>query len=252
MFGDLSEGSQAAPDGPEAHLAREVLEGYRQGAFPMAGGAGTGAVGQLAWFEADPRGVIRLDRFRIPRRLARTMRGGRFLLTADRAFGRVIRECGNPDRPGGWIDGRIVAIFEALHRVGVAHSVEAWTQAPTAEPLAGRDARLASADGSRVLVGGIYGLSLGAIFCGESMFSRPDLGGRDASKVCLAHLLLHLRARGYQILDTQMWSEHVAQFGCESVDREEYAALLASLRDRDVRWGSFDPGATLAAINPGA
>lgn len=234
-------------EGPQERreLVGEVLAAYREGAFPMALGRARRAA--VAWYEADPRGVIRLEEgaWRIPRRLGRTMRSGRFSVTSDQAFGRVIRACGDPRRPGGWINREIVAIFEALHEAGLAHSVEAWVAREVAERAAGRplgagEAGLLDGDKARVLVGGVYGLCVGGVFCAESMFSRPDLGGRDASKVCLARLILHLRRRGFGLIDTQMWSEHVAQFGCEEVSREQYRALLMRLRDARCEWGSLE------------
>jgi leucyl/phenylalanyl-tRNA--protein transferase len=229
-----------------------VLEGYRQGAFLMAVAEDAGAPPALGWYEADPRGVIRLDPpgDHIPRRLARTVASGRFVVTADRGFGRVIRACADLRREGGWINPEIITVFETLHDAGYAHSVEAWLPldagaAPrgTPGPLGARpDAILRDPTHHRVLVGGLYGLCVGGVFCAESMFSRPDLGGRDASKVCLARTIAHLRARGFALLDTQMHSEHLAQFGCESIRRAEYQALLAGVRDRGCDWGAFHSG----------
>ncbi len=228
-------------------LVERVLGGYREGIFPMAV-AGRGRR-SLDWYEADPRGVIRLEGggWHLPRRLQRTVRQGRFRVTSDEAFGRVIRACGDPRRPGAWINWEIVAIFELLHGAGLAHSVEAWVERAAAERAAGgvlpdRDAGLVSEDGSRVLVGGLYGLCVGGVFCAESMFSRPDLGGRDASKVCLARTIGHLRRRGFGLIDTQMWSGHLAQFGCEEVGREEYREMLMGLRDRACAWGRLADG----------
>lgn len=207
----------------------------------------------LAWYEADPRGVIRIDppAYRIPRRLAQTVRAAPFAVTSDHSFGRVIRACADPRREGGWISEELIAIFEVLHEAGLAHSIEAWlpleepSNRPSASPDAAGagafdlDSHLVDADNSRVLVGGLYGLCVGGVFCAESMFSRPDLGGRDASKVCLVRTIEHLRDRGFALLDTQMWSEHLAQFGCERVSRETYHELLRSLRDTPCHWGAF-------------
>lgn len=219
-------------EGGEGDLVGHVLAGYRQGIFPMAIPARPGGRAALAWYEADPRGVIRLEGGppRLPRRLMRTVRGGRFRVTSDRAFGMVIRACGDPRREGGWIDGRIIAIFEALHGAGHAHSVEAWVEPGEGEVEPG----LVGEEG--VLVGGLYGLCVGGVFCAESMFSRPDLGGRDASKVCLAVTIGHLVARGFGLIDTQMWSEHLAQFGCEQVSRETYRELLERWGDVEREW----------------
>lgn len=243
-----------AVEPPRAHdeLTHAILAGYRQGAFPMA--VEPRRAPRLAWYECDPRGVIRLDppAFHIPRRLARTLRSGRFTITSDQAFARVIRACADPRREGAWISAEIIDIFEHLHAQGLAHSVEAWLPfgaghsgpPPSLQTLLAQDsanpqdANLIDRRHDRVLVGGLYGLRLGAIFCAESMFSRPDLGGRDASKVCLAFTIRHLHARGFALLDSQMWSPHLAQFGCEEISRAEYHALLARWKDQEREWGT--------------
>ncbi len=239
------DGSGSLPEYSTETVVRGVLAGYREGAFPMA--IGPGDRPGLAWYEADPRGVIRIDPpgFHIPRRLARTVASGRFAVTGDEAFGRVIRACADPRREGGWINAEIVAIFELLHDAGLAHSIEAWLPLDaeaTRHGDAGLDANLHDAVNHRLLVGGLYGLCVGGVFCAESMFSRPDLGGRDASKVCLVRTIEHLRARGFGSLDTQMHSKHLAQFGCERIGRAEYHRLLAGLRDRECGWGVFPAG----------
>ncbi|MDQ7012741.1 MAG: leucyl/phenylalanyl-tRNA--protein transferase [Planctomycetota bacterium] len=242
-----------------------VLDGYRQGAFLMAAptpGPTPTPAPTPTWYETDPRGIIRIDppAYHIPRRLMRTIRSLRFEVTTDAAFSRVIRACADPRRPGSWIDPHIIAIFEALHTAGLAHSVEAWlpnTQTPasaTRAPDAAAEPCEASASASpnpdailfdhtnrRTLVGGLYGLCIGSIFCGEAMFSRPDLGGRDASKVCLARTILHLRDQGFTILDTQMHSQHLAQFGCEEIDRDTYNQILLASRDQPRPWGTRTP-----------
>ncbi len=263
----IKSGHMPAPS-PHADLPPPlpaVLEGYRQGAFLMAAPTPTpGTTPTPAWYETDPRGIIRLDppAYHIPRRLMRTIRSARFEVTSDTAFARVIRACADPRRQGSWIDPHIIAIFEALHTAGLAHSVEAWlpiTQTPTsatrspdaaAEPCEASDSTSPDPDpdpdailydhtNRRTLVGGLYGLCVGAIFCGEAMFSRPDLGGRDASKVCLARTILHLRAQGFTILDTQMHSPHLAQFGCEEISAANYTTLLTKHRDTARPWEPF-------------
>lgn len=233
-------------------LAR-VLEGYREGAFLMAVGPGERRPGLPArrgpaWYEADPRGIIRLDppKYHIPRRLARTVRSGRFQITSDQAFGAVLRACADPRRRGGWIDTHITSIFEAFHDHGLAHSIEAWTPLPLAlthpDVILGLDKSLIDTENDRLLVGGLYGLRVGCVFCAESMFSRPDLGGRDASKVCLALAIEHCRKRGFKFIDTQLWTEHLSQFGCEEVRRTEYRQLLDTSRNGDCEWGEFEIG----------
>ena len=232
-----------SPDLPP-HLAA-ALDGYREGAFLMA--AQTPGRGRHSpppcWYQTDPRGVIRLDPpgFHISRRLRQTMRSGRFEVTTDAAFARVIRACADRRRDGAWIDRHIVTLFEAFHDAGLAHSVEAWRAWPeeTSPIPAPEDAVYFDHANRRTLVGGLYGLRVGGVFCGEAMFSRPDLGGRDASKVCLARTILHCRARGFTLLDTQMWSEHLATFGCEEMAAAEYQKLLEQHRDDVCEWGAL-------------
>jgi leucyl/phenylalanyl-tRNA--protein transferase len=179
-----------------------LIDCYRQGLFPMAE---TRSDETVYLIDPEHRGVIPLDRFHLPRRLARTVRSGRFEVRADTAFAQVIGECAEPG-PGRletWINAPIEALYGELHRRGLAHSVEVWRQDR--------------------LVGGLYGVSLGAAFFGESMFSRE----RDASKVALVHLVARLRAGGYRLLDAQFITEHLTQFGAEEIPRAAYHRLLA-------------------------
>ena len=152
------------PDRPSPPL---LLWAYRHAIFPMA----DPETGALDWFSPDPRAILPLDDFRTPRTVQRAVRSGRFDVRSDVDFAAVMRACAAPraDEPLSWIDERLVESYVGLHEIGHAHSVEAW-----------RDGRL---------VGGLYGVSLGAAFFGESMFVRPDEGGTDASKVCLVHLV---------------------------------------------------------------
>lgn len=204
-------------------VVAQLVSAYRKGFFPMAD-VHTGAV---QWFNPDTRGVIPLHAFRTPRSLRQRVRSGRFIVTCDRAFAQTIVGCADPDRPGAWIDETIVRTYRLLHDAGYAHSVEAW---------------LPGDDGSPRLVGGLYGVAIGGAFFGESMFSRPDWGGTDASKVCLVHLVAHLRRQGYTLLDTQMWSWHLEQFGCEEITREDFLPLLTKATNkRSVQWGTFTP-----------
>lgn len=166
---------------------------------------------EIRWFSPDPRGIIPLAGFHIPRRLARVIRKGAFRIELNRAFEQVIRACAEADRdpldPGTWINDEIIRSYSALHQRGVAHSVEAWM-------------------GDR-LVGGLYGVALGGAFFGESMFhSEPD-----ASKVALVALVDRLRHQNYQLLDTQWVTDHLLQFGAIEIPRWRYLQLLdAALR----------------------
>ena len=179
-----------------------LIDCYRRGLFPMAE---TRTDETIYLIDPEKRGVIPLDRFHLSRRLARTIRAGRMQVRIDAAFAEVIAECATPkpDRPETWINSQIEALYGELFRRGMAHSVEAW--------LDGR------------LVGGLYGVSLGGAFFGESMFSRE----RDASKVALAHLVARLRAGGYRLLDAQFITEHLTQFGAEEIPRAAYHRRLA-------------------------
>jgi leucyl/phenylalanyl-tRNA--protein transferase len=179
----------------------DLIACYQRGVFPMAEARGDDRV-----FLVDPerRGVLPLDRFHMPRRLARTVRSGRFQIRIDSAFRQVVGLCAEAtsERPETWISRPIQELYTALHLRGLAHSVECW-----------RDGRLA---------GGLYGVSLGAAFFGESMFSTE----RDGSKVALAHLVTRLQVGGYRLLDAQFMTEHLAQFGAEEISRPEYLRRL--------------------------
>lgn len=157
--------------------------------------------GEIHWFSPDPRGVLPLDRLRLSRSLRRSCR--RFDVTFDRDFGAVIRACADPSRPHGWIDDHIVAAYEHLHAAGHAHSVECWT--PEGE-----------------LAGGLYGVALGGLFAGESMFSRRT----DASKVALVALVGRLNASGFTLLDVQWLTPHLATLGAIEIPRPRYLSLL--------------------------
>ncbi|MDX6748969.1 leucyl/phenylalanyl-tRNA--protein transferase [Geminicoccaceae bacterium 1502E] len=186
---------------PEVLTAELLLDVYRQGCFPMARGRDSDLV---HLFSPDPRGIIPLDTFHVPRSLRKAVRGGRFEIRVDTAFEAVIRACGEPapDRPETWLNEGLIQLYLDLHRRGFAHSVETWR------------------DG--LLVGGLYGVSQGAAFFGESMFSRVT----DASKVALVALVDRLRRGGYRLLDTQYVTDHLIRFGAREVPREEYMALL--------------------------
>ncbi len=211
----------------EANVVSALLDAYRRGFFPMAD------PGQedLQWFNPDPRGIIPLEPgegLHIPRRLRDRVRSGRFELTTDAAFGAVMRGCAMPrgsDRQT-WIDGRIIGAYTALHRAGHAHSIEAWLPGGTA---------------GRTLVGGLYGVHIGGAFFAESKFHVAGAGGTDASKVCLVHLIAHLRRRGFALLDTQFWNPHIDQFGCREIPRAEYLHRLERALAPPVLWLPFEP-----------
>ncbi len=177
-----------------------LLNAYATGWFPMAVGR------ELQWFSPDPRGILPLDTFHVPRRLARVMRSGHFRIEIDRAFPEVMLACAAEDRdpedPGTWINDEIIESYVELHRLGFAHSVEVW-----------------NADR---LVGGLYGVALRGAFFGESMFHRET----DASKVALVALVDRLRAREYVLLDTQWTTPHLEQFGAVEIRRREYLRRL--------------------------
>ncbi|HEX8877053.1 MAG TPA: leucyl/phenylalanyl-tRNA--protein transferase [Phycisphaerales bacterium] len=248
-----------ASDGPlqtDEQLVEFVLAGYRRGWFLMADPHEGGDV--IEWVQPRRRAVIPLDdRFRVPRSLAQRVRSRRFRITTDAAFASVIGSCASAprprdaaacadaDTPSTWLSPGIIKAFLALHAAGDAHSIEAWlpvaqTPKPASNLLLVRNLDHAGCPTPHVLVGGLYGVALGRVFCGESMFHRPDLGGTDASKVCLVHLVHHLRRRGFAILDSQIANDHVAQFGMEEIPAEQYLAQLAQLRDQRVEWQPFD------------
>ena len=186
--------------------ADDLINCYRRGVFPMAD-----ARHDERLFLVDPamRGVIPLETFHVSRRLARTARSGRFEPRMDSAFDEVVEACAGPraDRPETWINRTIQTLCSDLFRRGIAHSVESW-----------RDGRL---------VGGLYGISVGGAFFGESMFSLE----RDASKVALINLVELLRAGGFQLLDTQMLTDHLQTFGAVEITRAEYHRRLAQALD---------------------
>ena len=178
-----------------------LLSAYAEGLFPMAERRGDP---NLYWISPEARGVIPLDGFHVSRRLARTVRNGRFDVRIDTAFDTVIRACAAPapGREESWINDEILRLYSALFARGAAHSVECWL------------------DGK--LAGGLYGVTLGAAFFGESMFSRA----RDASKVALVHLVARLIHGGFRLLDAQFLTAHLARFGAVEIPRRSYLARL--------------------------
>jgi len=190
-------------DSAASEITPEVLlRAYACGIFPMAESADDPT---LFWVEPEMRGIIPLDGFRIASRLARTVRTDAFAVTVDTAFKAVIAGCAAPQagREDTWINKRIRDLYVGLYELGQAHSVEVWSHDD--------------------LVGGLYGVSLGRAFFGESMFHRS----RDASKVALVHLVARLIAGGFELLDTQYVTEHLRSFGAVEIPRRRYSALLA-------------------------
>jgi len=179
-----------------------LLRTYAAGIFPMAEDRNAQS---LFWVDPEQRGILPLDHFHIPKRLRRTLKNCPFHVTFDRVFETVIRACAEPtpERPGSWINNTIVGLYCALHRQNHAHSIECW-----------QDNRL---------VGGLYGVALGGVFFGESMFSKKT----DASKVALVRLVERLRAGGFTLLDVQFVTDHLSQFGAVEIPRAEFQARLA-------------------------
>ncbi|MBK8987769.1 MAG: leucyl/phenylalanyl-tRNA--protein transferase [Chloroflexi bacterium] len=177
-----------------------LLSAYSQGWFPMAH-----EDGELYWHEPDPRTILPLDSFHVSRSLQRTLKKGAYAVRRNTAFTAVIHACAapTPGREDTWINSDIIAAYTLLHRLGYAHSVETW-----------RNGRL---------VGGLYGVAVQGLFAGESMFSYET----DASKVALVHLVQHLRAQGYRLLDVQYTTPHLQRFGAIEISAAAYRQRLA-------------------------
>ncbi|MFC7400249.1 leucyl/phenylalanyl-tRNA--protein transferase [Chelatococcus sp. GCM10030263] len=200
-----------------AEITPEILlNAYANGLFPMAESADDPG---LFWVEPKERGVVPLDSFHVPHRLARTIAADHFEIAIDRDFDAVIAGCAAPGegREETWINGRIRALYGELFDRGYCHTVEVW-----------REGRL---------VGGLYGIALGAAFFGESMFHRE----RDASKVAFVHLVARLRHGGFQLLDTQFVTAHLARFGAVAVPRKAYMAQLDAALGKVANWWSWPP-----------
>jgi leucyl/phenylalanyl-tRNA---protein transferase len=176
-----------------------LLEAYGRGIFPWFD-----ETTPILWWSPDPRAIFELDGLHVSRRLARTIRSGRFTTTIDAAFGAVIRSCADRPGQGIWITPEMIEAYTTLHRLGWAHSVEVW-----------RDGELA---------GGVYGVAVGGLFAGESMFTRI----RDGSKAALVQLVQRLRERGFQLFDVQYLNDHTARLGAVEISRREYLARLRS------------------------
>jgi leucyl/phenylalanyl-tRNA--protein transferase len=185
--------------------AELLLHAYAHAVFPMAM-----ENGEIAWFSPDPRAIIPLETFHVPHGLQRTLKKGLFEMRINTAFEEVMRRCAQRDET--WINAEILASYVNLHRLGHAHSVEAWQE--------GR------------LAGGLYGVALGGAFFGESMFHEVT----DASKVALHALVVRLRARGFELLDTQWLTPHLLTFGATEISRAEYRRRLSSVIEKECRF----------------
>lgn len=193
-----------ARDGSDALCADDILPAYTLGYFPMARSRDDPSV---VWVLPEMRGVLELTNARAPRRLLRRLRHQPFEVRYDTAFAAVMKACAAaaPDRDDTWINGPILEAYGELHRRGVAHSVECWR--------------------ADRLVGGLYGVAVGGVFCGESMFSRET----DASKIAMLHLIARLIAGGFVLLDTQFPTDHLAQFGVVAMPNSDYLDRLEEL-----------------------
>ncbi len=210
------ERGEVDPQDPTAEL---LLWAYPNAIFPMV----DMRTGEVQWFSPDPRAILPLDAFHVPKSLARVVRSGRFQVRSDTAFEAVMRACAQPrlDREETWIDERLIRAYTDLHRAGFAHSVEAWL------------------DGD--LVGGLYGAHIGAAFFGESMFSDAEAGGTDASKVCLVYLVELMRERRFRLLDTQFKTPHLERFGCVEIRRAAYLERLHDALRVEAGWPAAGP-----------
>ena len=184
-----------------------VLQAYASGVFPMADGREDD---HIFWVDPDKRGILPLDKFHVSKRLRKTVRNDHFVVTVDTDFKGVMEACAEdtPRRSSTWINDEIIDLYVALFKRGYAHSVECYLLE----------------DGKRTLVGGLYGVSLGGAFFGESMFSRA----RDASKVALCHLAARLHKSGFVLLDSQFVTDHLRQFGAAEIERADYKQRLAA------------------------
>ena len=188
-WGPLALGGDLGPD--------RLLLAYSSGIFPWFS-----ENEPIQWWSPDPRAILEPDGLYVSRRLRRTIRSGGLEVTRDRAFEEVMRGCAVRPAEGTWITPSMLRAYKKLHALGIAHSLEVWR--------------------SGVLVGGVYGIAIGGLFAGESMFYKE----RDASKVALYWLVCHLRAQGYTLIDTQVLSPHTARMGAIEIAREEYLDRL--------------------------
>jgi leucyl/phenylalanyl-tRNA---protein transferase len=183
-----------------------VINAYAQGIFPMAD-----HFGKIRWYAPDPRAILEHENLYVSRSLRATLRKQVYEVTLDANFEQVMRRCA--EREDTWINESFISTYTQLHYLGLAHSVEAWQ------------------DGE--LVGGLYGVSLGGAFMGESMFSRAT----DASKVCLVALVEHLKTRGFVLHDVQYWTPHLASLGVSEIPRKHYERRLRTALQLECSWG---------------
>lgn len=194
-----------------------IIEAYRHGVFPWF------SAGQpILWWTPDPRMVLFPDEIRISRSLRKTLRAGNYEIRLDTAFSAVIEACAHTPRdgqPGTWITPEMRSAYCTLHELGWAHSVETWVRG----------------DGGDELAGGLYGIAIGRMFYGESMFSRRT----DASKIATAHLARFLEARNFGMVDCQMYTEHLASLGAREIPRRDFMGRLQALTDSEQRPGKW-------------
>ena len=193
-----------------------LLDAYRHGIFPWP----VWDDEPMAWWSLDPRAVLEFELLHVSRRLQRTLRSGKFQITSNHDFAGVTHGCATAGNRAGdtWLTPSMIAAYTELHRLGHAHSVEVWQ--------------------GQELVGGTYGVAVGGLFAAESMFYRV----RDASKVAVVHLVAHLEARGYQLLDIQQWTRHTGRLGVVTIPRTEYLRRLAAAVDLPVTFGNVLTG----------
>ena len=192
-----------------------ILRAYRLGFFPMGESCDDSTI---YWVDPERRGIIPLSSFHVPRSVQRTLRRVPFVISVDKSFYDVIQSCARRTsrRPNTWINRQIIELYMQLFEAGKAHSIECWSNG--------------------ILVGGLYGVTIGAAFFGESMFSTV----RDSSKVALVHLVERLRSGGFRLLDTQFVTDHLRRFGAIEIDREEYLQMLAVALSEEANFYSCD------------
>jgi leucyl/phenylalanyl-tRNA---protein transferase len=196
-----------------------LLDAYGHGIFPWP----VWDDEPMAWWSLDPRAILEFELLHVSRRLRRTLASGKFTVTCNRDFAGVIQGCATAGnrREGTWLTPSMIAAYSELHRLGHAHSIEVWHE--------------------NELAGGTYGLAIGGLFAAESMFFRV----RDASKVAVVHLVAHLQARGYRLLDIQQWTPHTGRLGAIMIPRSDYLCRLAEAVDLPVTFGNVLAGEPL-------